>query len=105
VLWIPEHPSDFCDYCGAPHPWASRQARIFELENLLDQDDSMDEPTRLKVREQLEVLARDPSADTATEAERWATVKKLWPNVVDAGQTILVSVVTSEVRRTFGLPP
>src|ERR1700721_65358 len=32
-------PNDFCDKCGAPMPWASRAARLWELENLLGDED------------------------------------------------------------------
>jgi predicted RNA-binding Zn-ribbon protein involved in translation (DUF1610 family) len=30
-------PPAFCTSCGSPHPWASRDARIHELENILDE--------------------------------------------------------------------
>ena len=33
------NPPDFCDQCGRAHPWASRQARLYQLENLLDEQD------------------------------------------------------------------
>ena len=34
-------PPRFCDSCGAPFPWLDRQGRIFELENMLDDEDPM----------------------------------------------------------------
>jgi hypothetical protein len=36
----------FCDGCGAAHPWASREERIHELENILDEED-IDESDRV----------------------------------------------------------
>jgi hypothetical protein len=36
---------DFCGDCGNPFPWASRQARIYELMNLLDAEVSILPPS------------------------------------------------------------
>lgn len=95
---------DFCDHCGAPYPWASRKARIYELENLLEADQSVDEATRLKAREELHALAENPDDDEAVESARWLRVKNLWPEVVKAGFNILTSVATAEAKRKLGLP-
>jgi hypothetical protein len=50
-------PPDFCEDCGAPFPWLSRQGRIYLLENMLDEE-AIDGASRLEVQEQ---LAREPS--------------------------------------------
>jgi hypothetical protein len=34
------HPPDFCEDCGAPFPWLSRQGRIYHHENMLDKEDT-----------------------------------------------------------------
>ena len=47
---------EFCDSCGAPHPWLSRQGRIFVLQNMLDELD-LDEADRLNVQEELATLS------------------------------------------------
>ena len=43
------------DGCGEPYPWASRQDRIYQLENLLDEE-QIDEPIRLLVMEDFDVF-------------------------------------------------
>jgi len=42
----------FCDRCGAAHPWATREDRIFELENILDEEE-IDEADRVFLHDQL----------------------------------------------------
>ena len=49
------------DHCSAPFPWVSRQGRIYELMNLLEEEE-LDAATELDVREQLEAL-RNPKLD------------------------------------------
>jgi hypothetical protein len=98
-------PPRFCDYCGAPFPWAGRRERIYELQNLLDDDEDLDEATKLWVREQLDlVLAADPT----DEKEQ----RRLWQQLTDhAGdflrhprtQRIVDTIVTEAVKRTVGL--
>jgi hypothetical protein len=104
VLSIMDRPDDFCDHCGTPYPWASRQARIFQLENLLDEDESMDEAERLKVREKLDELAKDADADPKVEEERWKKVRAMWPGLLTVGQSVASTLLSAELKRTFGLP-
>src|SRR6185312_6127914 len=52
---------DFCDGCGAPHPWPSRGQRIYRIENLPNTAD-LDEAQRLRARELLDKL-KDPDLD------------------------------------------
>ena len=101
----PDHPPEFCDDCGTPFPWASRRARIYELENRLDEDETLDDATRLRIRDTLEQLAEDEDPDPATEKERWSRVKKLWPSVATTGQGVLATILTAELKQHMGLPP
>jgi hypothetical protein len=72
----------FCDGCGEPYPWATRQDRIYQLENLLDEEE-IDEPTRLLVREDLERLRVDgPELDRDTELAIWRRVKSRAPGLL-----------------------
>jgi hypothetical protein len=98
----PYDPPNFCDVCGTPHPWASREVRFFELENLLEEED-LDPATQLKVRDELEQLRVDPLEEEATELERWVRVKKLAPGFYAAGERIIESVVTAAVKAQLGL--
>lgn len=61
---------DFCQSCAAPHPWAGRNARSYELENLLDKED-IGEAERLFAGEQLEAL---PQPELASDI--WSTYRE-----------------------------
>jgi hypothetical protein len=93
---------EFCDGCGAPHPWASRQSRFYELENLLE-DQDLDAADALKVRDELEALREDPSDDEQVEVRRWKVIQKLAPGLMSAGERIIESVVTATIKTHLGL--
>jgi hypothetical protein len=100
-------PPPFCDKCGSPHPWAGRQARIYELQNLLDEE-GLDSATELAVREQLDALV-DPDLDEREQAKRWKRIKSAVPGFLDlekaATQPILTSLLTAWLKKEVGLPP
>jgi hypothetical protein len=58
VVAGPEPVRPFCDGCGAAHPWATRKERLYELQNILDQED-IDEADRLWINEQMDRLRAD----------------------------------------------
>ena len=95
--------SDFCTNCGTPHPWASRQARLYELENVLEDNDNLSDADRLTVREQLEALRANPDEDEAEQVKRWERIKKVAPSLTDAGRQILVSVANTAIQKQLGL--
>lgn len=94
----------FCDGCGNPFPWASRQARIYELMNLLDAE-QLDSAVELKVREQLQALADEENEEE--EEARWERVKRLAPTLWEKSgvQKIITTLVLAEARVRLGLPP
>lgn len=94
-------PPDFCDFCGAPHPWATRQARLYELENILDEQ-NLDPADELSVREQLQAL-RQPDISEEEQRERWQSIKKLAPGLTEAGTRIIETVVSAAIRSQLGL--
>jgi hypothetical protein len=98
---------DFCGDCGNAFPWASRQARIYELMNLLDAE-GLDAAAELKVREQLQALA-DAASEEDEEAEeaRWQRIKRLAPTLWEksGAQQIITTLVLAEARTRLGLPP
>jgi len=98
-LKVPE----FCDSCGAPHPWLSREGRIYLLENLLDEE-GLDPATELEVREQLKALM-DSSLSTEDQQRRWEKVKRLAPGFWDksGARTILETVVSAGIKAALGL--
>lgn len=97
-------PARFCDGCGAPYPWATRQDRIFELENLLDEED-IDDATRLLVREDLERLrTQGQDLDQDAELKLWRRVKDRAPGlVVGAGSALAQSLLSAYLQQKLGL--
>jgi hypothetical protein len=91
-------PPDFCDHCAAPFRGVSRQGRIYELMNLLD-DEDLDAATELEVREQLEALTQ-PDLPDDEAARRWARVKAKAPALWEksGAQRILETVVTAAIK-------
>jgi hypothetical protein len=96
---------DFCDNCGAAFPWVGRQARIYELQNRLD-DENLDPATELVVREQLDALI-DPDLDEADQVKRWQRIKNAAPDFLLKAATspIVTTLVTAEAKKQLGLPP
>jgi hypothetical protein len=98
-------PPSFCDRCGGAFPWATRQARIYELMNMLDEEE-LDAATELAVREQLDALAA-ADADDAEQEPRWERVRRLAPTfwAKSGAQQIITTLVLAEARARLGLPP
>jgi hypothetical protein len=96
-------PPDFCDECGSPHPWLTRQGRIYMLQNMLDEE-SLDPALALEVREQLEALT-DPDLEESEQRERWERVRQLAPTFWDksGAQKVLETVVSSAIKSGLGL--
>jgi hypothetical protein len=87
----PYKPPDFCDKCGAPHPWVSRQGRIYELQNRLESED-LNPADELVVREALDALL-SPDLEEEEERVRWARVKRLAPSLWETSQPLLVTLI------------
>jgi len=91
-------PPDFCERCGEPYPWLSRQGRIYLLQNILDEAD-VSEAEKLRAREQLDALT-DPDLGEEEQAERWARFRKAAPAVWagEQAQRIIGSIVEVGTR-------
>jgi hypothetical protein len=94
-------PPDFCDACAAPFPWASRQARLWEIENMLDEE-QVSEADRLTLHEQLEAL-RMPDITEADQQERWIRIKKLAPGLMSVARPIITTVVSATIQKQLGI--
>ena len=94
----------FCDGCGAAHPWATRAQRLYELQNILDQED-VDDVDRSWINEQMDRLRPDDgSISEKQEREIWTGVKNRAPGLFGAaGKAVLSGVVSAGVRATLGL--
>jgi hypothetical protein len=97
-------PTGFCWNCGTPYPWATRQQRVAQLYNLIDEED-LDEADRLTVVEQIAVLSA-PEDDVSNERRAGAgeKVRQLAPKAWEAALPVLQSVLTAEAKRRLGLP-
>jgi hypothetical protein len=91
-------PPDFCDRCGSPHPWLSREGRLYLLQNILDEA-NVPEAEKLRAREQLEELT-NPELDEDEQAQRWARFKKAAPTVwtAEQAQRIIGTIVEAGTR-------
>lgn len=91
-------PPDFCEDCGEPFPWLSREGRIYLLQNILDGAE-LEPAERLRAAEQLEALT-DPDLDDEEQARRWARFKKAAPTVwaADTAQKVISTVVDASTR-------
>ena len=96
----PYRPPNFCDHCGSPHPWASRQARLWELENLLEGEEISD-ADRLTIREQIEEL-QNPNLDDQEQAERWSRIRKAAGAFKGPALAIFESVTTAAIKAHMG---
>ncbi|OLT08375.1 hypothetical protein BJF90_12940 [Pseudonocardia sp. CNS-004] len=93
-----------CDGCGAAHSWATREQRLYELQNILDQEE-IDDVDRLWIDEQMERLrAGGGEIPERQEKEIWLGVKKRAPGLFGtAGKAVLSGVVSAGVKAALGL--
>jgi hypothetical protein len=93
----------FCDDCGAPFPWLGRKERLYELENIMEQEPGLDDATKLWLREQIVALEGIGAMDTKAQRDAWQAIKDhaqaLWDN--PAAQKIIGTLVTEGVKRAL----
>lgn len=99
----PEKPSPFCDGCGSALPWASREERIYELENLLDEEE-IDEADRVVIQDQL-IRLRDASISEKEEKQAWATIKRRAGGAMKSQpvQRVVEGLVSAAIRSQLGI--
>ena len=93
---------DFCTYCGSPFPWVSRQARLYQLQNLLDGQEGLSEADRLTIQEQIQALTKSDIADEE-QVKRWKMIKKANPTVFEFGKELIISVTSDLVQKQIGI--
>ncbi|MFD0782971.1 DUF2321 domain-containing protein [Micromonospora azadirachtae] len=94
----------FCDYCGAAHPWASREERIYELENILDEEDR-DEADRVFIHDQLRGLRESGGLDERAERQLWAQIRDRSGKFIQSEpvKKIAETLITAAVRNQLGI--
>jgi hypothetical protein len=100
-------PPDFCFACGQAFPWASRQAVVYALQNLLDEQPNLSEGDRRHIDEELSSLLEPPiDAKVGTRQQRaMETLRRLAPRVWDKAWPVAATLLTAEARAKLGLPP
>jgi hypothetical protein len=98
-------PPAFCEGCGTAFPWASREAKIMELENLLEEG-GVEESDLDVIHDRLNEL-RGVGDDPKRERAIWTSVKDRAGAVFmnDRVQNLVVGLANTEARRHMGLPP
>jgi hypothetical protein len=92
------------DGCGAAYPWATWEERIYELENILDEE-NIDEADRVFIHDRLRELRETKDLDGKRERQLWGQIKDrsgrflISPPV----QRIMETVVSAAIRSQLGI--
>ncbi len=98
----PRGPGHFCSRCGGPFPWADRQAIVYRLENLLEEDSGLDAHDRLELKEKIAMLiANDSSEKNRLAAGQF--IMKIVPKAWTVAEPVLRAVLTATTLRELGL--
>jgi len=103
IGFSPDTRPSFCDGCGSAFPWATREERIYELENLLDEED-IDEADRAVIQEALGRL-RNANLSERDEKQAWETIKRRAGRAVTSGPVprVIEGLVSAALRQQLGL--
>jgi hypothetical protein len=104
VGFAPDPLPSFCDGCGVAHPWATREQRIYELENILDEED-IDEADRVFIHDRLRELREADDLDVKRERQLWAQIKDRSGRFLTSPsvQSIIGTVVSAGIRQQLNL--
>ena len=99
----PQRPS-FCDGCGSAFPWASRTDRIYELENLLDEED-IDDADRVVIQDALRRLEDSANLSDREERQVWTAIKRHAGGAITSPPVIRVieGLASASLRQQLGL--
>jgi hypothetical protein len=88
---------------GGAHSWATREQRLYELQNILDQQD-VDDADRMWIDEQMDRLRADQgSLSEKQEKDIWLGVKRRAPGLFDAaGNALVAGVISTAIRGAIG---
>jgi hypothetical protein len=100
----PDPLPSFCDGCGAAHPWATREERIYELENILDEED-IDEADRVFIHDRLRELRVAESLDEKRERQLWTQIRDRSGKFLTSPpvQRITETLITAAIRSQLGI--
>lgn len=93
-------PPSFCDHCGAPHPWVGRTERLYELGNIMEREDALDEATKMWLRERIHALHEIDPMDKKAQRTAWQEIKDhaqpLWEDPI--AQKVIGGLLTEAVK-------
>ncbi|MFG2102987.1 DUF2321 domain-containing protein [Micromonospora echinaurantiaca] len=94
----------FCDCCGAAYPWATKEERIYELENILDEED-MDEADRVFIHDRLRELREAGDLDEKRERQLWTQIRDRSGKFIKSEpvQKIAETLITAAVRNQLSI--
>ena len=95
----------FCDQCGKAFAWASREERIFELENLLFENEELEESHKDQIRANMEHL-KNMDLALREQEKRWLNVVRITGKTVLTNPRILdliTSLTDAAMRAQMGL--
>jgi hypothetical protein len=103
VTSAPPRPS-FCDGCGAAFPWATREERIYELENLLDEEE-IDDADRVVISDNLRRLREEQTLSEREEKALWTRVKGASGNALKSEHVarVVEGLVSAAIRAQLGI--
>jgi hypothetical protein len=86
-----------------PHPWATNEQRICQLENLLDEEE-IHEVDRIVVLSHLERLRTRTDLDEKEQVRHWKAIKEKAPGLLAASSgRIAESLMTTWTKSQLGL--
>lgn len=92
----------FCVECGGAYPWASRQERLWELENQLNADPLLSAADRLTIHEQMDEL-RAADLTEAQQTERWKRLEAIAPQALKRSANLVEAVGTAWILKRLGV--
>jgi hypothetical protein len=96
-------PPSFCDECGSAFPWATREARIYELENLLDEED-IDEADRVVVSDNLRRLREEQALSERDQRAAWERIRSAAGDALKSPRvaSVVEGLVSAAIRHQLG---
>ena len=98
-------PMAFCETCGDPFPWATREQRLGKLWSIIDFEGELDPAEFLAVTEQLAMLSEPESIeDEDAQVKAGGMFQRMAPKAWQVAQPVMVTLMSSGARKALGLP-
>jgi hypothetical protein len=98
----PTDGNNFCDTCGTPAPWLTREQKMTWIRHQLQASRDIDPATRDELVEVIGRLQGMAPGDSKA-IPGWEKIKTRAPKVWEVVRPVLVSIVSGEVKKLLGL--